>query len=154
VNILEARTICPGKYMILITGDVASVESSMKAGLEAGAGFIVDELFLPMLHEDVIPAITGKVKCEDWESVGIIETFSVVSSIEAADMAAKVGGVKIIEVRLSMGYGGKSYIKIMGTLEAVEEAMKAGVSKAEKKGLLCKDIIIPKPHEEIKSFFM
>ncbi len=154
VNIIEAKTICPGKYLIIITGDVASVEYSLKAGKESGTGFLVDELFLPMIHKDVVPAIGKTLSCDEWDAIGVIETYSVISSIEAADIAAKTGGVKIIEVRLSMGFGGKSYVKMMGDLYSIEAAMQAGVEQVKKKGLLCSDIIIPKPHADIKSYFI
>jgi len=154
IKIIEARTICPGKYMIIFSGDVASVEYSYKKGYEIGKEFLVDSLFLPMIHQDVIPAIGKIIKTDDWDSIGIIETLSVVSSIEAADIAAKVGGVKIIEIRLAIGFGGKSYVKILGSLDAVEAAMEAGTEKARAKDLLFMETIIPQPNNEIKPFFM
>ncbi|HRS53368.1 MAG TPA: BMC domain-containing protein [Bacteroidales bacterium] len=154
IKIIEARTICPGKYIIIFTGDVASVEYSYKKGYEIGKNFIVDNLFLPMVHEDVIPAISNIIKIDEWNSIGIIETNSVISSIEAADAAAKTGGIKIIEIRLAIGFGGKSYVKLIGNLDEVQAAMEAGTLKAKAKNLLCMETIIPKPHMEIKPFFM
>ncbi|NOU18226.1 MAG: BMC domain-containing protein [Bacteroidales bacterium] len=154
IKIIEARTICPGKYLIVFSGDVASVEYSFNKGYETGKNSVIDSLFLPMIHQDVIPAIGNIVKTENWEAIGIIETLSVVSSIEAADIAAKVGGVKIIEVRLAIGFGGKSYVKVMGSLDAVQAAMEAGTAKAKANGQLCMETLIPQPHIEIKPFFM
>jgi microcompartment protein CcmL/EutN len=154
IKIIEARTICPGKYLIVFSGDVASVEYSFKKGYETGKEFLVDSLFLPMIHQDVIPAIGNIVTTNTWDAIGIIETLSVVSSIEAGDIAAKVGGVKIIEVRLAIGFGGKSYVKIMGSLDAVQAAMNAGTAKAKENGKLCMETIIPQPHIEIKPYFM
>jgi len=154
IKIIEARTICPGKYLIVFNGDVASVEYSFNKGFETGKEFIVDSLFLPMIHQDVIPAIGNIIQTESWEAIGIIETLSVVSSIEAGDIAAKVGGVKIIEIRLAIGFGGKSYVKIMGSLDAVQAAMEAGATKAKANGQLCMETLIPQPHIEIKPFFM
>lgn len=154
IKIVEARTICPGKYLIVFSGDVASVEYSFNKGYETGKNSVIDSLFLPMIHQDVIPAIGNIVKTENWDAIGIIETLSVVSSIEAADIAAKVGGVKIIEVRLAIGFGGKSYVKIMGSLDEVQAAMEAGSAKAKANGQLCMETLIPQPHIEIKPFFM
>jgi microcompartment protein CcmL/EutN len=154
IKIIEARTICPGKYLIVFSGDVASVEYSYKKGFDIGKDYIVDSLFLPKVHQDIIPAIGHIVKTDDWNALGIIETLSVVSSIEAGDLAAKVGGVKIIEIRLAIGFGGKSYVKILGSLDAVEVAMSAGTTKAKTKGLLCMETILPQPHKEIMPFFM
>lgn len=154
IKIIEARTICPGKYLIVFSGDVASVEYSFNKGLETGKDCIVDKLYLPLIHQNVIPAIGKIVETDDWDSIGIIETLSVASSIEAGDDAAKMGDVKIIEIRLAIGFGGKSYVKLMGNLDAVQAAMEAGTAKAKLKNLLCNQTIIPKPHSEIKPFFM
>jgi len=154
VRIIEARTICPGKYLIVFSGDVASVEYSFNKGSEIGKDFIVDSLFLPMVHPDVVPAIGKIVATEDWNAIGIIETLSVVSGIESADLAAKTGDVKIIEIRLAIGFGGKSYVKMMGTLDSLEVALEAGTSKARTKGQLCMSILIPQPHPEIKPYFL
>jgi microcompartment protein CcmL/EutN len=154
IRIIEARTICPGKYLIVFSGDVASVEYSYKKGFETGKDLIVDSLFLPQVHEDIIPAIGKKVLSEEWNAIGIIETLSVASSIEAGDTAAKVGGIRIIEIRLAIGFGGKSYVKIQGPLDAVEAAIEAGAAKAMMKGQLCMKTIIPRPHNEVKPFFM
>ena len=154
IKIIEARTICPGKYLIVFSGDVASVEYSYQKGFEIGKELVVDSLFLPRVHENVIPAIGKKVLSEEWNAIGIIETLSVASSIEAGDTAAKVGGIRIIEIRLAIGFGGKSYVKIQGSLDAVEAAIEAGSAKAITKGQLCMKTIIPRPHHEVKQFFM
>lgn len=154
IRVIEARTICPGKYLIVFSGDVASVEYSYKKASETEKEFIVDKLFLPKIHQDVIPAIGSIVRCEEWNAIGVIETLSVVSSIEAADLAAKTGGVSIVEIRLAIGFGGKSYVKMIGNLDSLEAAMLAGISKAKEKELLCMHTIIPQPHNEIKPFFM
>ncbi len=49
------------------------------------------------------------------------------SSVEAADIAAKKGGVSIVEIRLAIGFGGKSYVKMIGSLDEVEAAMESGM---------------------------
>jgi microcompartment protein CcmL/EutN len=154
INIIDARTICPGKYLIVFSGDVASVEYAFHKGIETGKEQLVDSLFLPQIHQDVVHAIGIINKTDEWNAIGIIETMSVVSSIEAGDMAAKKGGVSIIEIRLAIGFGGKSYVKMIGSLDAVQAAMQAGIVKAQEKNLLCMHTIIPQPHNEIKPFFM
>ena len=154
ISIIDAKTMCPGKYIIVFSGDVASVEYSFIKGTEIGGKYIVDSLYLPMIHQDVIPAIGNVVETESWETIGIIETNSVISSIQSADIAVKEGGVKIIEIRIAIGFGGKSYVKLMGDLNSVEAAMEAGTFSAKEKNQLHADAIIIQPHSEIKSFFM
>jgi microcompartment protein CcmL/EutN len=154
ITIVEARTMCPGKYLVVFSGDVAAVEYSFHKGFETGRELIVDSLLLPMIHPDVMMALGKIVITDEWDAIGIIETLSVVSAIEAADKAAKVGRVKIIEVRLAIGFGGKSYVKLLGSLDAVQAAMEAGTAKARSKGLLCMSTLIPQPHNETKPYFM
>ena len=154
ITILEAKTMCPGKYLIVFSGDVASVEYSFNKGFETGSDLVVDSLFLPMIHPDALTAIGKIVFTSDWDAIGIIETNTVISSIEAADKAAKTGGVKIVEVRLAIGFGGKSYVKLLGSLDAVQAAMESGTKTAKNKGQLCMSTIIPQPHHETKPYFM
>jgi microcompartment protein CcmL/EutN len=154
IKVIEARTICPGKYLIVFSGDVASVEFSFQKGFDTGGEYIVDKLFLPLVHPDVIRAIGKKIETEEWNAIGLIETLSVASSIEAADTAAKVGGIRIVEIRLAIGFGGKSYVKLLGPLDAVEAALEEGSAVAQKKSQLCMKTIIPRPHSEVKPFFM
>jgi len=53
VKVIDARTICPGKFVVLFSGDVAAVDASLSAGKEIGEGYIVDELFIPNLHSQI-----------------------------------------------------------------------------------------------------
>ncbi|NVO20537.1 MAG: BMC domain-containing protein [Bacteroidetes bacterium] len=154
IRIIEARTICPGKYLLVFTGDVASVEFAYHKGLETASELVIDNLLLPMVHEDVVKAIGKIIFTPSWNAIGIIETLTVVSAIEAADKAAKMGGVEIVEIRLAIGFGGKSYVKMLGDLDAVQAAMEAGTSIAKDKNQLCMSTLIPHPHSETKPHFM
>jgi microcompartment protein CcmL/EutN len=95
VNLLEARTVCPGKYIVLVGGDTGPVGEAMESGLETGGDAIVDQLFLPNVHLSLFPAIAGAVEMEEVEALGIIETISVASTIVAADAAAKAAAVTL-----------------------------------------------------------
>ena len=154
VKIIDAKTICPGKFYIVVTGDVASVDAALTAGKKAGEGYIIDELFITNLHVQVIPAILGTLETTKWESLGVLESFSIVSSIVAGDLAAKAAEVELPEIRLATGMAGKSYVKMVGTVHEVEVSMKAAKEYVSKQGLLCKDVIIPHAHPEIKPFIL
>ena len=143
VELLGTRTVTPGKLVVLFTGDVASVDASLAKGREVAGDSLIDELFIPNLHAQVIPAIRGEARVQSWDALGIIESFSVTASIVAADIAAKEGRVDLPEIRLAGGMGGKSYVKIMGPIEEVQAAVRAGVEHVEGKGLLCQQVIIP-----------
>ncbi|MEE9308030.1 MAG: BMC domain-containing protein [Spirochaetia bacterium] len=149
VNILATRIVTPGKFIVLFTGDVASVEASLTAGKDSREGDLLDELFIPNLDRKVIPAIAGPVSVQEWDALGIIESLSVTAGIVAADLAAKEAEVRIPEIRLAGGMGGKSTIKVMGRLEDVEASLAAGAGYVQGKGLLCRQVLIPRPHPDI-----
>ena len=54
--------------------EVAAVDSALSKGKEIGEGCVVDELFIPNLHPQIIPAI-GTVECEIWDAIAMVESF-------------------------------------------------------------------------------
>ena len=151
VKMVVNRTICPGKYMVLIGGDVDAVNASIEAGVEAGAHTVVDHFIIPNIHPDVFPAISGVAEMPELKALGIIEGFSVASIIEAADAAIKAAEVELINIHLAMAIGGKAIVTFTGEVGAVESAVEAGAEVVEKKGLLVEKVIIPSPRKEILS---
>lgn len=149
VDILFNRTICPGKFMVMVAGDVAAVEAAMSAGISLGSETIVDELTIPNVHPSVFGAISGTRVIEHTAALGIIETFSVASVIEAADAAVKAANVELIDVHLAMAIGGKGYATMTGDVAAVTAAVEAGASYIKNKGVIVDKVVIPQPREEI-----
>jgi len=154
IRIIDAKTVCPGKYIVIITGDVAAVDASLTIGKNVGEGYIVDELFIPNLHKGIFPAIVGVAECKLWDAIGIVESFSITASVEAGDIAAKTTDVTIVEIRLGIGIGGKSYVKMIGNIHDIESAVNRATDYIKMKGLLCTSTIIPRPHPDIKPFFL
>lgn len=154
IHILRSVTMSPGKFIIVFCGDVASVEFSFKKGLETGGEHVIDKLYLPFVHADVVAAMTSTIEPDMWDALGILETNTIVSCIEAADIAVKTSAVKLIEIRLTSGYGGKSYVKMLGSLDEVTTGMQASVDFVTGKQVYCIHTIIAQPHEEIKDVVM
>lgn len=149
VELILSRTICSGKYMVMVRGDVAAVRSSVEAGSRAGDFSIVDTFVIPNVHDSVFPAIAGTNKIEMLEALGIIESFSVASLVEAADAAAKTADVQLIEVRLAMALGGKAFVTLTGSVAAVRSAVESGADVVAQKGLLVNKVVIPQPRGEL-----
>lgn len=147
VEVIVSRPICPGKYITLVWGDVAAVESAVKAGIVKGDVNVVDDFILPNVHPQVIPACSAGNGVSEIQAIGIIETFSVAAMIVAADAAVKAGEVDLIEIRLGMGLGGKSFTTLTGDVAAVKSAVEAGAKTASDKGLLVQQVVIPSPHK-------
>ena len=151
VEIILSRTICSGKYMVLIGGDVAAVSSSVEAGGVAGRGNIIDVFIFPNVHPSIFPAIAGVSKVNVLEALGIVESFSVASLIEGADAAVKAARVELIEIRLAMALGGKAFFSITGEVAAVQSAVDVGAGVIAQKGLLVNKVVIPSPRKELLS---
>lgn len=149
VDILLARSICSGKYIVMVAGDVAAVESSVHVGTTVGHANVIDTFVIPNVHPDVFPAISGANEIPMLGALGIIESFSVASLIEAADEAAKTADVKIMEIRLAMALGGKAFLTLTGDVAAVQSAVDAGSRVVGAKGLLVNAVVIPGPRKEL-----
>lgn len=151
VELILSRTICSGKFMVLVGGDVAGVMSSVEAGEVAGQGAVIDTFVIPNVHASLFAAISGTSKVDVLEALGIIESFSVASMIEAADAAAKAARVQVIELRLAMALGGKAFVTLTGDVAAVQAAVDAGAAVVASKGLLVNKVVIPNPRRELMS---
>ncbi|TWU31352.1 BMC domain-containing protein [Novipirellula artificiosorum] len=149
VKIIVNRTICPGKYMVLIGGNVDAVTSAIEAGVAAGAHTVVDQLVIPNVHPSVFPAISGVSHMPELKALGVIEAFSVASVIEAADAAVKATQVQLITIHLAMAIGGKGWVSLTGDVASVTEAVEIGSAVIERKGLLVDKVVIPAPRPDI-----
>ncbi|MFH2202442.1 MAG: BMC domain-containing protein [Elusimicrobiota bacterium] len=149
IRLLLARTICPGKYICLAAGEVADVRAAVDAGAARAKEALVDQFVIPNIHPDVFPAIEGTAVVGEIEALGLVETFSVASLIEAADAAVKAAHVKLVDIKLAMALGGKAYVVLTGPVAAVNAAVAAAADSAGKKGLLSDRVVIPQPRPEM-----
>lgn len=147
VNLLASNPICPGKYMIILAGEVSDVEESLKAGVAAGGDLLINDLFLPSIHGDIIPAISGTIAIKSFAALGIVEYFSIASCIIGADLAAKATDAKLVTIRLANGLGGKAYFVMTGELADVEASIYT--AKIKKDGMLAGCEIIASPHPDL-----
>lgn len=149
VSLVLSRSICSGKYMVMVRGDVSSVQAAVQAGITGARFSVIDSFVIPNLHEAVFPAISGASKVEVLEALGIVESFSVASLIEGADAAVKAANVELIEIRLAMALGGKAFVTLTGNVAAVQSAVDAAASVVGQKGMLVNKVVIPSPRPEL-----
>jgi microcompartment protein CcmL/EutN len=150
VTLEESAVICPGKYLIIISGPVGPVEEAWLRGLEIGGDAVVDRLFLPNAHTQLVPAMRALSKVEEVGALAVVETFAASSAILAADASCKRAAVTLIELRLARGMCGKGMYTMTGALEDVEAAVEAGEQILEAEtGLLLRSEIIPRPHPDL-----
>ena len=123
VEIVEAQTVCPGKYIAIITGDLSAVKAAVDTAVTTYEDKCIDSFVLGNPHESIIPAIYGTTQVEEISALGILETYDAASIIEAADQAAKTAIVDLIELRIAKGMCGKSYMLLTGEVSAVEASI-------------------------------
>lgn len=149
VRLVTSRPSCPGKYHIMVSGEVSAVDAAMEAGKEVIRDSLIDELIIPRVHPQVIEAINLATMPETIKAVGVMEYFSVAAAVVGADAAVKAAGITLIEVRLGTGIGGKSFVTMTGDVSAVEAAVSAGIEEAVESGMLISKVVIPHPHKDL-----
>ena len=149
IDVIQAGTVQPGKYLVLVGGLTADVEESLAAGREVGRDAILDIVFLPQVHPGVVAALQGGRSPEASEALGVLETTSVAAAIRAADAGIKGAQVELVEVRLADGLGGKGIVLYSGVVADVEIAVALGVESLESHDQLLRQVVIPQLHEEM-----
>jgi microcompartment protein CcmL/EutN len=149
IDVIRAGTVQPGKYLVLVGGQVADVEESLAAGREVGGAAVVDLVYLPQVHPEVIDAIAGGRVPQVTDALGVVETTTVAAAIHAADAGIKGAEVRLVEVRLADGLGGKGIVLFSGLVADVEAAVEIGVGVLERPDLLVRQVVIPQLHPEM-----
>ena len=149
IDTIRAGTVQPGKYLVLIGGLTADVEESLAAGREIGSAAVLDFVYLPRVHPEVVEAIGGGRVPRPIDALGVVETTTVAAAIQAADFGVKGANVRLVEVRLADGLGGKGITLYSGLVEDVEAAVDIGVAALARPVLLVRQVVIPQLHEEM-----
>jgi microcompartment protein CcmL/EutN len=53
VELLQARTICSGKYIVVVGGDVAAVTAAVEGGVAVATGALIERRVIPRVHPSV-----------------------------------------------------------------------------------------------------
>lgn len=149
IDTLRAGTVQPGRYLVLIGGTVADVEESLAAGREVGGSTVLDYVFLPNVHPGVVEAITGARVPDQSDALGVVETSTVAAAIQAADAGLKSANVRLVEVRMADGLGGKGIVFYSGEVADVEVAVACAVDSLNRPDLLVQRVVIPRLHDDM-----
>jgi microcompartment protein CcmL/EutN len=149
VELLRAHVVCPGKYIILVTGTIGHVTNAVTTGQNVAPEIVVDHFILPNVHPSVFPALTATTVIEEVKAIGVIETFTLASAIVAADVAVKAAPVQLIEIRLPFAMGGKAFTLFTGEVSSVRNAVQTAVSQLKDEGVVDSFAVIPSPHKDL-----
>lgn len=149
VDVTFAGTVHPGKYLVLVGGDVATVEEAYTAGLDAGYEALLDQIFLPAVHPDLAAVLRGARGKIAGEALGVVETRTAAAAVGAADRGLKGAEVALVEIRLADDLGGKAYCVFSGAVSDVEAAVDIAVADLPGPDSLIARVVIPQFHEEM-----
>lgn len=153
VTLLECGATSPGKYLVLFAGGVAELGEALEAGAAAAGDSLIDRLFLPQAHAQLLPALRAGARGFQHEpaddTAGVIELASVAAALRSADAACKAAQVRLQLLHLARGIGGKAWFILRGDLESVEAAAVAA-TEAAGDGLLAGAEIIARPHADLR----
>ncbi len=150
VEIIEAQTVCPGKYIIILTGDLSAVNAAIETAKINHGTQLIDSFVLGNPHESIFPAIYGASEIKEVNALGVLETYDAAAIIVAADQAAKTADVELIELRLARGMCGKSFMLLTGDVAAVEAAIDKAKSTVGEGGMYLDSSVIPSPDKKIR----
>lgn len=154
IELILSTPICPGKYVIIISGNVGAVKSAVNTGKNVAGLFLIDSYIITNVHEKVFPALSGLSAANELKSVGAIETMSAISSVKAGDTAVKASNVDLIEIRIARGLGGKSFMILSGDVSSVKTAIDACKAELEESGELISAVVIPSPHKDLQKYLI
>ena len=149
IALLYTGTTHPGKYVVLVAGDTASVEVATIIVADLSVQ-LIDDVFLA----DIDPSVADAMVSSDTsaataaEAIGLVETSTVASGVDAADAAVKAADVELAALRMADGIDGKAYLVVEGTIGEVEAAVEAGVARAGSK--LVASVVIPQLTDDLR----
>lgn len=151
ISIIEAQTVCPGKYIAIISGDLSAVKAAVDNAKTLHGNHLINSFVLGNPHESIFPAIYGAANIEKVSALGIMETYDATSIIVAADEAAKTAIVDLVELRIARGMCGKSYLMLTGDVAAVEAAIERAKNAVKDDGMYLDSTVIAHPDAKIRN---
>ncbi len=144
-----AGTLCPGRYLTIVEGEVSAVESALETADKLGGRHVISSLIVSGINLKVIEAIGGDTVSAPLESIGIIEGMQMANLISSADICVDSANVEFADFRLAQGCGANSFYIVTGTLSSVNEAVKNAAGFLKKYGSLEAYKIIPNPDRQV-----
>ncbi|MGL5677897.1 MAG: BMC domain-containing protein [Cellulosilyticaceae bacterium] len=149
VEIIYFKTICPGKFLVIVTGNEGEVDEAISYGETLAAETLVDSFRVHAVSTPIIEAFKNKYSSKQVaDALGVMETNKVCAGIKALDKALKASDIRLLKMQLAFGIGGKMVYIVTGALSSIEYGLQEG------KGALTKSehanvSIIPSPSEDM-----
>lgn len=149
VSLVISTTLCPGKYLTVVEGDVSALENAIKVADMIGGIHVFSSEIISGINFKVIEAIGGKLYSFALDSIGIVESPQMAHLINSADISVDSAEVEFLDFRLARGCGVNSFYILTGTFSSVSEAIRNSVAYLGERGSLIAYKILPGPDKEV-----
>ncbi|CAK7066110.1 BMC domain-containing protein [Fusobacterium varium] len=155
VDIEILRLLCPGRYMIICSGNQGEIENLRKYINEIKENEKhkhITERLVSGVDEELLKKINRNVKfSDDVKSLGILEFSNTIQAIETADFIEDESPVEILTIKIGLGMCNKGIVIFTGDTSSVVNI----VERIEKMGLkeLISSEVINSPNREFLNNF-
>ncbi len=154
-NMEILKLLCPGRYMIICSGNQGEMESLRKHINEIRKNekhkHITDRL-VSGVDEELMKKINKSIKFSDSvKSLGILEFSNTVQAIETADFIEDESPVEILTIKIGLGMCNKGIIIFVGDTSDVINVIDR-IEKIELKELISSEVINSPNKEFLKNF--
>jgi microcompartment protein CcmL/EutN len=149
VSIVQASSLCPGKYLAILEGELSALISADKIAEEQGGRHLFSSFTVGGIDQKIIEAIGGDLAEASSDSIGIVEGPHMADLINSSDIAVDSAEVDFLEYRLARGCGVNSFYIITGVLSAVNEAVDNASRFLGERGSLIAFRIVPAPDRQV-----
>ncbi len=149
VEVLYLKSICPGKFLVIVSGDVADVNNCIDCGMSLSEGFVVDSFVINSVHNQIIDGLKHRYESHtNIKSVLLVETNRVCAGIKMLDKTLKSANVNLAMLQLSFTIAGKLVYMVSGDIGSLESAIEQSEIIVDEKNIVY-HCIIPSIDEEI-----
>jgi microcompartment protein CcmL/EutN len=149
IIILQASTLCPGKYLTIAEGEISALNSAERIAETEGGRHLFSSSLVGSIDEKVTGAIAGKLIDPGSDAIGIIEGPQMADLVNSSDIAVDSAPVEFVEYRLARGCGVASFYIMTGGLAALTEAVNNAARYLKERGSLLAYRIVPGPDKQV-----
>ena len=153
IKIVENRIVCIGKFLVMISGEVADVSAAIESLSGLPDTELVGAKVIPSLAEGVIEKINGKIERDNITALGVVETKDMNSGLYCANYIKKSSDVEILRISLTLGLGGKALVIFTGDIASVQNGIDIAKEKVANPSDIVSAVAIPSPSQEFTDNF-
>ncbi|HIE10009.1 MAG TPA: BMC domain-containing protein [Kiritimatiellae bacterium] len=153
VATLKTGVISPARYLTVVGGTPAAVEHSLREGRFTAADALLDSLYLPDVHAELMAGIVGsRAEAESQPALLVTVSPTCCACLLAAERALKGTPVRLLELRLAdPSLQGRGLTVLCGRLPDVEAAGEITRAVLDAREGPFSVQIISAPHESLQA---